>query len=199
MSVSKSKLIEIAPRSAQAFELVRGQRLRVVDPLGEQVADLVCFSGADRNERLSSGRSLDYAGKWRFSTGDVLYSNRSRAMLAIVEDAVGCHDFLLTPCSRDTFRILYRDENPHPGCQENLQTALRPFGIADDDIPVSFNVFMNAPVSPDGSLEVLPPLSRPGDAIVFEARMDLVVGLTACSAELTNHGRLKPIAYRIET
>ena len=33
-----------------------------------------------------------------------------------------------------------------------------------------------------GALKVLPPLSKAGDRIVFEAKMDLVIGLTACSA-----------------
>ena len=34
-----------------------------------------------------------------------------------------------------------------------------------------------------GALSVLPPISRAGDHIVLRAEMDLIVGLTACSAE----------------
>ena len=61
-------------------------------------------------EVISSGRSLDYASKIYLTTGDPIYSNRSNIMLRIVEDKVGRHDFLLTPCSRETFRIIYGDE-----------------------------------------------------------------------------------------
>ena len=159
-----------------------------------QVADLLCFSADDIGEVLSNGRSIDYASKIYFGAGDTLWSNRSRPMLDIVEDMVGRHDFLLTPCSAEMFRILYDDIDPHRGCFGNLSGALAPFGIAPDALPVAFNVFMNVPVDGvTGKLSVLPPLSRAGDYTVFEAKMDLIVGLTACSAPLSNGGSFKPI------
>jgi uncharacterized protein YcgI (DUF1989 family) len=190
--------IEIAPRSGTAFVLRAGQRLRVIDPEGEQVADLLAFAHADVGEALSSGRSLDYASSIFLSTGDALYSNRSRVMLRIVADDVGRHDFLLTPCSAEMFRILYHEAEPHRGCFGNFAAALAPFGIGPDAIPVAFNVFMNVRVDGDtGALRVDPPLSRAGDAIVFEAAMDLVIGLTACSAGQSNNFRYKPIHYEV--
>src|SRR3546814_7697059 len=67
-------------------------------------SDLLAFNAADLDEVISSGRSLDYAEKIYLTTGDTLYSNRSNPQLEIVEDSVGRHDFLLTPCSVDTFR-----------------------------------------------------------------------------------------------
>ncbi len=190
---------EIAPRSGVAFTLARGQRLAVIDPQGEQVADLLAFRRDDPDEVISSGRTLDYAGRIFLTTGDVIYSNRSTALLRIVEDSVGRHDFLLTPCSADTFRILYDDAQPHHGCFGNLATALSRYGIAPDRIPVAFNCFMNVLVDGEtGALTVAPPLSRAGDRIVFEAAMDLVIGLTACSAPQSNNFRFKPIRYRID-
>jgi len=89
----------IEPRTGIAFELAKGQTLKVIDPTGEQVADMLAFSADDHAEAISSGRSIDYAGKLFLSTGDSIYSNRSRIMLRIVEDTVGRHDFLFTPCS----------------------------------------------------------------------------------------------------
>src|SRR5690348_14213011 len=99
----------IPPRSGTAFTLQKGQTLTVIDPEGEQVSDLVVFNHKDIREVISSGRSLDYASKLYLTTHDLIYSNRSNVMLRIVEDTVGRHDFLLTPCSRDTFRIIYDD------------------------------------------------------------------------------------------
>ncbi|MDP1738738.1 MAG: urea carboxylase-associated family protein [Caulobacter sp.] len=190
---------EIAPRSGAAFRLARGQRLRVVDPLGEQVSDLLAFNAADPAEVISSGRTLDYASRLFLTRGDPLYSNRSRVMLRIVEDTVGRHDFLLTPCSADTFRIIYGDEHPHRGCFGNLAEALAPFGITPDQIPTAFNIFMNVRVDGDsGELKVAPPLSRAGDHIVLEAEQDLIVALTACSAPQSNNFSFKPIHYAIE-
>ena len=188
----------IAPRSGVAFELPKGALLTVTDPTGEQVADLLAFRKDDVREVISSGRTLDYASRIYLTTGDKLYSNRSNVLLEIVEDDVGRHDFLLTPCSKDTFRIIYGDSDPHQGCFGNLVEALAPYGIAPDDIPVAFNCFMNVPVDgKTGELRVEPPLSKAGDRIVLRAAEDLVIGLTACSAPQSNNGSFKPIDYEI--
>ena len=190
---------EIPPRSGTAFQLDRGRRLTVIDPEGEQVADLLAFNRHDLDEVISSGRTLDYASRIYLTAGDPLYSNRSNIMLRIVEDTVGRHDFLLTPCSKDTFRIIYGDPDPHRGCFGNLAAALEPYGIVPDRIPIAFNCFMNVPIDAQtGVLRVEPPLSRAGDHIVFAAEQDLVVGLTACSALQSNNGSFKPIRYRID-
>jgi len=188
----------IAPRSGVAFELHEGQTLKVYDPTGEQVSDMLAFSLSDTRELISSGRSLDYAGRVYLTKGDALYSNRSRPMLQVVEDTVGRHDFLLTPCSADTFKIIYGDREPHGGCQGNFEQALAPYGIPADRIPVAFNIFMNVEIdNKSGKLTVLPPLSRAGDFIVFRAEMDLIVALTACSAPQSNNWSFKPIDYEV--
>jgi uncharacterized protein YcgI (DUF1989 family) len=190
--------VTIAPRSGTAFKLRAGQTLTVIDPEGEQVADLLAYRDGDTDEVISSGRTFDYASKIYLTTGDPLYSNRSNIMLRIIDDTVGRHDFLLTPCSREMFRIIYGDAEPHQGCFGNLADALAPFGIQPDHIPTAFNCFMNVPVDGvTGALKVLPPLSRPGDSITFRAEMDLIIGLTACSAGQSNNFRYKPIQYRI--
>ena len=191
-------ITEIPPRSGVAFTLAKGQRLKIIDPRGEQVSDLLAFNQHDIREAISSGRTLDYASRIYLTKGDSIYSNRSDVMLRIVEDTVGRHDFLLTPCSKDTFRIIYGDIDPHRGCFGNLAEALAPFGIEPDSIPVAFNVFMNVPIDANtGALTVEPPLSKAGDYVIFEADMDLIVGMTACSALQSNNFSFKPIHYEI--
>ena len=191
--------VTIPERSGTAFRLSKGDTLVVIDPRGCQVADLLAFNADDLDEVISSGRTLDYAETIRLTTGHALYSNRSRVMLDIVDDMVGTHDFLLTPCSYDTFDHFYPDLPRHRGCFGNLAAALEPYGVRPDRIPVAFNCFMNVPVDgTTGKLSVLPPLSKAGDTITFRAAMDLVIGLTACSAPASNGGSFKPIEYRIE-
>ena len=188
----------IVPCSAQAVELLPGDELVVIDPEGQQVSDLTAFNAADLREYLSSGRSIDYASRLFLTTGDLLYSNRSRPMFEIIEDTCGRHDFTLTPCSKDTFAIIYGETGGRPGCEGNLAQVLAPHGIGIDQIPIAFNVFMHVSVDPDsGAIKVLPPLSRPGDFIRLRACMPLVVGLTACSAGQSNNFRYKPIDFRI--
>lgn len=194
-----SETIEIPERSGTAFRLAKGETLVVIDPRGEQVADLLAFNADDIGEAISSGRTFDYAETIYLTTGHKLYSNRSRVMLEIVEDMVGRHDFLLTPCSFDTFHHFYPALPPHRGCFGNLAAALEPHGIAPDRIPSAFNCFMNVPVDgATGKLKVLPPISKAGDHIAFRAAMDLIIGLTACSAPDSNGGSFKPIHYRVE-
>ena len=162
----------IEPQSGTAFALSAGQTLRVIDPLGEQVADLVAFTAADRTEWLSSGGARLQQHDLP-TAGHVLYSNRSTPMLTIVDDTVGRHDFLYTPCSRETFSIIYKTTDPHPSCFDNLVGALGPFGIEPDHIPTTFNLFMNVSVAPDGTLTIDPPRSKPGDSITLRAEIDL--------------------------
>ena len=189
----------IPPRSGVAFILEKGHRLKVVDLEGEQVSDFICYNLQDRLEYLSSGRTIDYAETIFLTTGHPFYSNRSNIMFEIIKDTVGRHDFLLTPCSADTFRIIYGHAHPHRGCFGNLAAALQEYGIDPDNIHTSFNIFMNVSINGDtGKVAVLPPKSKAGDYIVIEAKMDLVVGLTACSAEMSNNYAFKPIGYEIQ-
>lgn len=193
------KVREIAPRTGTAFGLDAGQVLRVIDPRGVQVSDLLAFAADDIREVISAGRTFDYEETIRLTTGNVLWSNRSNPMLEIIEDTVGRHDFLLTPCSEATFRHFYPTEPVHRGCFGNLAEALAPYGVEPDAIPVAFNIFMNVPVDgKTGKIEVLPPISRAGDYVRLRAQRDVIIGLTACSAGASNGGSFKPIHYVIE-
>lgn len=193
------KLNIIPPRSGVAFILKKGQRLKVVDIEGEQVSDLICYNLHDTGEYLSSGRTIDYAETIYLTKGHPFYSNRSNVMFDMVEDTVGTHDFLLTPCSAEMFRIIYGHTEPHRGCFGNLCEALKEYGIAPDNIPTCFNIFMNVPVDGvTGKVSVLPPKSKAGDHVILKARMDLIVGMTSCSAGMSNNFSYKPIGYSID-
>ena len=185
----------IPPQHGRGFTLRRGQVLRVVDPEREQVADLFAFAAEDPLGWLSSGRSIDYAGKIFLTTGDILYSDDSRPMFIIAEDTAGRHDLLLAPCSQEVFEIRYRRKCHHPSCWENLQLAFRPFGIDGYRVGTTFNIFMNVAVDPAGSVTVGVPSSKAGDHIDLVPEKDMVVALTACSVEKSNNGTFKPIDY----
>jgi uncharacterized protein len=191
----------LAPQTGTGFILRAGQQLTVIDPTGGQVSDLFCLAAGEHGEWLSSGRTIDYANSIHVTTGDTLYSNRSRPMLTIVEDSCGRHDFLLTPCSQETFDLLYPEFEGayHPSCLENLAQGLRQFGVSPDQIGTTLNIFMNVWPEPGGELHIDPPTSVAGDRFVVRAEMDLHVGLTACSAEKSNGGVCKPIDYVLGT
>lgn len=190
--------VEIPARTGAAFQLKKGETLKVIDPCGEQVCDLAAFLASDLTEWLSAGRTIDYANRIYPMAGDVLYSNQSTPMLTIRKDTVGRHDFLLSPCSPEMFSKLYGITEPRPSCYGNLAKNLQEFGVAANSIPTTLNIFMN--VTPDtktGELTIATPLSRAGDYITFQAEDDLIVGLTACSAENSNNGTFKPIEFLV--
>ena len=187
----------IEKQSGTAFRLQKGQILKVIDPQGEQVSDMVLFNAEDPREKISSGKTLDFEESILITKGNFLWSNRSQKMMKILEDSNGRNDFLLAPCSPETFQIMYDNPNYHPSCFENLYTSLKPFGIEPDDVPTAFNIFMNVQFDEKGRLSVNPPLSKSGDYLLFEAQMNLLVALTACSAEDSNNGSFKPIHYEI--
>jgi uncharacterized protein YcgI (DUF1989 family) len=189
----------IEKQSGVAFLLKKGEFLKVIDPQGEQVSDMVLFNAADKREKLSSGKTLDFESTILITRGHFLWSNRSRKMMKILEDTNGRNDFLLAPCSPETFQIIYNHHDYHPSCFENLHKNLEEFDIQPDEIPTAFNIFMNVQFAPDGTLTVDPPLSKAGDFMLLEAEMDLIVGLTACSAEQSNNYAFKPIQFEIQS
>jgi uncharacterized protein YcgI (DUF1989 family) len=106
-----------------------------------------------------------------------------------------------TSCSRRAaakhFRSFTRTTNTIPSCFENLAANLSGFDIGPDSIPTTLNIFMNVEIEPNGGLKILPPRSKAGDAITLRAEMDMIVGLTACSAEMSNNYRFKQIGFEI--
>jgi len=196
-SINLSAQYLIMPQTGVAFTVQKGQIIRVIDVNGEQVADLVCFARQNTEEYLSSGRSIDYNEKLFLTTGDILYSNRSNPMLSIVEDPVGRHDFLFAPCSQEMFQMTYKVIEPHPNCLDNLTDALGPYGIRAFQIPTAFTLVMNVAIDAAGRVTVQPPLSRAGDYIELHSEMDLIVGVSACSAGKCNNFQCTPIRVEI--
>ena len=190
----------LAPQTGSGLTLPAGSTLTIVDPCGEQVSDLGFFAADDHDEWFSSGRTTDYKNSIYVGPGDPLYSNRSRVMATVVTDTVGIHDLTLTPCSQDTFDLLYPEFEgaPHPSCFANLVGAFAPFGIGPDRISTTLNVFMDVWTDLDGELHIDPPPTTPGDRFTIRAEIDLVVGVTACSAEKSNNGRCTPIDIRVD-
>lgn len=183
-------------QSGASLTLDKGEKLQIWSEAGTQVSDLLLFNKADIREKLSSGKTLDFEESLLITAGHHLWSNRCNKMARITRDDNGRNDFLLAPCSQETFEIMYGHVGHHPSCFENLHTNLSQYGIQPDDIPNAFNVFMNVQWNEAGKVSVLPPTNTPGQILEIEALMDLIVGLTACSALDSNGGSFKTISYQ---
>jgi uncharacterized protein len=181
-------LHEIPAATGGAWHVPAGGLVRVTDVEGGQSGDVFFVDAVDVIDGLSNGRSFDYNGTVLLTVGARLFSSRGRTLATIVEDDVGRHDFLYTPCSQEMFELQYGVTAPHPNCYENLTGALSGFGVPAATVTVAFNVFMCTSVAADGSLSILPPRSRPGDSIVFRAERDVIVAVSACPAGVANGG-----------
>lgn len=191
----------LPPQTGLLVAVPAGAVLQLVDPCGEQVADLYLVADQDRQECFSAGRTIDYNNTLYVTAGNRLFSNRSTVMATIIADTVGVHDLTLTPCSQQTFDVLYPEFEgaPHPSCFANLCSALAPVGVAPDRIGTTMNVFMDVWTSPEGNLHIDPPPTGPGDLFAIRAEVDLYAAVTACSAEKSNNGHCTPIDIQVVT
>ena len=180
-----------------ALKIQVDQILRVTDIEGSQVVDLISYSQEDPQEYLSSPRTMDFNSKIFFSTADILYSDQSKPMWTITNDNVGHHCFLFAPCDQKMFEITYGVTDAHPNCYDNLSISLAEFGIQPAQIFVPFNIFMNARISENGEIDIQPPLSNPGDFIELRAEMDMILGISACSAYKSNDFTFGPIRLEV--
>jgi len=174
----------LEPKDHIAFDLATHETLRIVDLDGQQVADFICFDKANLADKMSPNTSVMLKGNIHLSTGDYIYSVDAWKLLRITRDTVGRHDMLAGSCCSGLNRLRYgSDAARQPNCRDNLAAAVAPYGIRASEIPYTFNIFMNVPVSPTGDLEVVAPVSKPGDSIDLRAARDLVVAISNCPQE----------------
>jgi len=76
---------------------------------------------------------------------------------------------------------------------------LAAYGHSANYIAAPFNIFLNVSISDQGELGILPPRSKAGDFIELQAEMDLIVGITACSAGACNNYHCTSIDVEIYT
>ena len=187
-----------------AFEVQKGQVLRIYQVEEKQVADCVFFNARDHKEVFHVGQT--WALNVILGTGTAkrfqhFYSKppRENIMLTVLEDTVGSHwGNCGGRCSNRIYEL--RDHaKEHRSCQENLTEALAPYGITGDDIVDIFNLFMNVDLDVDGGFEIKPPTAVKGDHIDLLAEMDILAGISACPSDQapTNDYRIKPLGVQI--
>ena len=169
----------LAARSGRSYRLDARQAIRIVNTHGTQVVD--AWAVTPDGEPISMAHTRVESESLSFGIGDLLLSDRRRALLEIIEDtSPGVHDGLFPACDPERYRQL-GCEGPHPSCAENLADALR--GNVEfrlDHVPNPLNLFMNVRRAGDGSFSVEPPVSAPGDYVTLRACREVVVVLSAC-------------------
>jgi uncharacterized protein YcgI (DUF1989 family) len=177
----------------------QGELIKVVDVRGQQAVDFFAFCRDDPREYLSAEHTR--VGNLRLfpRVGQAFYTNRRRPILTFAEDgSPGIHDMLVAACDPTRYASL-GVKGWHASCQENLISSMSAIGVEGIEVPSPVNLFANFPLESDGSLKVVPPLTKPGDYVVFRAELPLYVCVSACPQDLneTNAGRPTEAAVEI--
>ena len=166
-----------------AVHLSQGERLKIVNTHSTQVVDCWAFNVDDLGEFMSMPHTRNACRKLTPETGDSLVTTKRRPILTLLEDSSpGVHDTLIPCC--DSARYEELGYPGHASCADNMANGLTALGIDPPEAPPPLNLFMNIPVGPTGRLEIVPPLSQPGDYVVLRAEIDCIVALSACPHDI---------------
>ena len=173
-------MIEIPARRSKAARLHKGQIIKLINTIGQQVVDTWAFNVEDLHEFMSMEHSRVAIGRIIPEVGDTLVTNRRRPILTFVEDTSGgIHDTLFAACDRWRYELLGCTEY-HANCTDNLAAGLAELGLSSPETPAPLNLFMNIPVVDGNRVEIRPPVSTPGSYVALRAEMDCVVAFSAC-------------------
>ena len=171
---------EVPARQGLAVRVRAGQSVTVINTHGTQVVDSWAFNAADLTEFMSMEHMRAAIERVFPRPGDRLNTNKRRPILTFTEDTTpGIHDTVIAACDIWRYRG-FGITSYHDSCTDNLRLAMRAIGAEAPEVPSPFNLFMNIPIGPDGSIAWLPPTSRAGDHVTFRAEMDLIYAVSCC-------------------
>lgn len=192
-------LYTVPARQGRAVRVARGQTIEVINTHGTQVCDFWAFNASNLAEFLSWEHARAAIDRISPRPGDVLITNRRRPILTFVGDtSPGVHDTLIAPC--DLFRYINLGvDSYHDSCSDNLRLAMMAIGQSVPEVPGSFNIWMNIPVGADGSIQWLPTVSKPGDAVAMRAEMDCICVMSSCPQDMVPINSLSPkeVQFRV--
>jgi len=221
----------IPPKTGLALLIKAKQHLRITDLEGKQVVDMALFNAENPREKLSTSYSCGeiadayerlnklmpdrptlpstrsprapkvIIGKDKLTEGDTLMSTTCQPMMTFVKDTPepkGVHKTSNRSCTR----LLYESFGvSQDGCLEILAQVLTPYGVQAEEVPDTFDVFMNyGHDCARGVWFIGEPVSRAGDYVEFRALMDCIVGLSNCpddSISPCNGYRCTPVKVEV--
>lgn len=189
------KAVDVAAASGGSCSLSPGELLRIIDVDGEQVGDLTAYD-PETNAWLSPSHTRSALDTIRLPLKAELVSTRRDPLLRVVKDDVGVHDLLFPACDQRRYFLDYGIAD-HANCLDNLRAEFAARGV-ELDVVDPVNLFMNINYRRGGEFQIQRPRSKPGDAIVFEALRNLIVGLSACPQDQNPCNGWNPSRLRIE-
>ena len=191
-------VIDVPAREGRGVRVAAGQRFRVIDVEGGQVADTFAFRADDVSEYHSAEHTRAVVSRLFPRPGEHFVTNHRRPILLLEsDDTPGIHDMLCAACDPERYTGL-GVEGWHASCQENLRRAMAALGVPDVEVPQPINLFMNIPVQEGGELGWEPAPTAPGDSVTLRAEMDCYVVVSACPQDIVPINGLNPTPIAIE-
>ncbi|MGC1576891.1 MAG: DUF1989 domain-containing protein [Beijerinckiaceae bacterium] len=187
------RVVEPGPFSCK---LAKGNHLRIIDLEGQQAVDFLVYAAANHENRYNAANTIKINRSVYVGKGFRLISDFGEVLMTIVEDTVGHHDTIGGCCSTEVNYMRYGIKGT-PSCRSNFITALRAHGMDPRDIPANINFFMNVPVRPDGSTEIVDGLSEPGDYVDLRAEKDVLVVISNCPQQYNPCSGWNPTPIRV--
>jgi aminomethyltransferase len=188
----------IEPGQARAVTVAAGELVEIEDLEGQQSSDVLAFHERKPGVGISTTVTRALCDGLFPLVGQAYVDGDGNPLLTVLEDDVGRHDTFGVACNREYYAAFGQPD--HPNCTDSFNRELAPFGYAPRRFWEPVNLFYNTVIGSDLRIvEVRPPLSKPGDHVVFRAETDLVVSASACPDDisLTNGGRPTPVAFRV--
>jgi uncharacterized protein len=188
--------VDVPAREGRAVRVAAGQRFRVIDVDGGQVADTFAFRADDVAEFHSAEHTRAVVSRLFPRPGEPFVTNHRRPILVLEEDrSPGIHDMLCAACDPERYTGL-GVEGWHASCRENLERAMAGLGFDRVEVPQPINLFMNIPVLDGGELGWEPAPTAAGDSVTLRAEMDCIVVVSACPQDIVpiNNNDPTPIA-----
>lgn len=159
----------------------KGEVIRIVDLLGCQAVDTLFYNAHNHEERYSAPDTIREQGSIFITKGTKLYSSEGNVMLEVLEDTCGNHDTLGGHCSAESNTVRFgHDKKYMHSCRDNYLFAIGELEMNPRDLTNNINFFMNVPVEENGHLAIVDGISKAGDYVEMEAKMDTLVLISNC-------------------
>lgn len=165
-----------------AFDLDRGQHLRIVDAEGGRVPNLICLGAHRVTEKASMATTRLMSGRWTLTPGMAIYSFHADPMLTVISDPVGRHHLEGGYCTGPGNDARLGAPARGPNCYDSLVSALAEHDIGAEHVQPDMcaMLFLRYTDEPDGR-RTWAPASTPGAHIELRAEMELLVAVADCA------------------
>ena len=175
-------------RTAEIYEVKKGEYIQIIDPSGRQCSDFLTFDRAKLDKGIESiidptaTRTFMGAAYPMPGLFSKFFDSDHDPMIEVVRDTVGRHDTFNYACTSK----YYEDMGyfGHVNCSDNFSNAFKKYEVKPRKGWIAINLFFNTAIDANNVASFDEPWSRPGDYVLFRALKDLKCASSACPCDV---------------